>query len=65
MFGLVTCPCCKREYVKNSLSIYKITYKGKLYRVCSYSCYHTLTKLKDSQKYEELEQILYREAKTK
>ncbi len=64
MFDLVTCPCCKKEYVRNNFSIYKITYRNKLYRVCSYSCYHKLKELKDTQEYAELEQILHGEAKS-
>lgn len=63
MFDLVTCPCCKKEYIKNNSSIYKITYRSKLYRVCSYSCYHRLKELKDAQDYAELEQILFTESK--
>ena len=40
IFQTRICPECGKEFIYNSLSIYKIIKNGVTYRYCSYACYN-------------------------
>ena len=44
---LTTCAICGKQFVKAPLSIYKVTYNGRINQCCSYSCYQKAKKLKE------------------
>ena len=53
VYPLVTCPVCKKKFVKPSGSwAYKIHYNGYTRRFCSYSCMRVFQKKIDSEKKE-------------
>lgn len=47
------CDICGKEYIKPAEQLYKINYKGKNYRCCSYTCYRIVQKVKEGDAPEE------------
>jgi hypothetical protein len=37
--GMNICPICKREFLHNSMSIYKLEKNNKIRYYCSYTCW--------------------------
>ena len=39
ILGMRECPICKKKFIFNSLSIYKLTIRGRIKYYCSYTCW--------------------------
>ena len=37
--GMDICPICKKEFIHNPMSIYKLTINNKRVHYCSYTCW--------------------------
>lgn len=37
--GMTTCPVCGKEFLHNSMSIYKLSKGGRTKYYCSYTCW--------------------------
>lgn len=56
MFSETKCDVCGQMYIRPRLSLYKINYKGKNYKCCSYTCYRKVQRVKE---HEDPEEVLY------
>ena len=54
----IKCPICDTEFVYNSMSLYKMLVRGRVYRVCGYKCYRVMQTMKESGHLEELHALL-------
>ena len=55
---IVACPVCGKEFVYNPMSLYKMSVRGKTYRVCGYTCYRKIQKMKENKQLDELQALL-------
>lgn len=39
MGSICTCPICKKKFINNGMSVYKLEEQGKIVRYCSYNCW--------------------------
>ena len=47
---LSTCDLCGKKYLRPQSSIYKISFGGKIYHFCSYTCYNRGIEVKENNK---------------
>ena len=46
----IKCPHCKKNFIRNPQSVYKIVKNGKTIYLCSYTCYRAEVKIKEDKK---------------
>lgn len=39
LLGVIKCPHCGKEFIKNTMSTYKLIKKGKTVYYCGYTCW--------------------------
>lgn len=44
---MMQCDVCGETYIRPAMPIYRIAYKGKTYKCCSYHCYRSIQKQKE------------------
>lgn len=58
----IICPVCGKSFIKDPYSVYKIKRRGKLYNLCSWSCYLELQRSieadTDSKKNEDEQEVI-------
>ena len=53
-FTYTICAMCGKQYIEILGSIYKIRYKDRINRCCSYTCYQNALKFKEKLHYENI-----------
>ena len=52
-FGESFCALCEKPYIRHVGHLYKVTVKGKVYSLCSYTCYNKAKEWKEKVKHED------------
>ncbi len=47
--GCDFCAVCGKRYIKQACSIYKVTFQGKVYSECSYTCWQKARNMKEGK----------------
>lgn len=48
MFDYRTCSMCGKKFIRQPLSIYKLSFANRSYQFCSYTCYSEALRVRDS-----------------
>lgn len=51
------CEVCNKQFIKPVANTYKTHYKSKTKHFCSYKCWNYVLKLREDQKFEELDKL--------